>query len=69
MILNDRQIKDLSNDPIDPLISPMIPALVRRVDVHGNAVIMGAHEDDRKVVRTKTIARSSVLGYPVMGTI
>ena len=50
MILNDRQIKDLSNNPIDPLISPMIPALVRRVDSHGHAVIFGATEDDRKVI-------------------
>lgn len=49
MMLNDRQIIELCNSE-EPLISPMIPALVRRVDSHGHAVIFGATEDDRKVI-------------------
>lgn len=50
MMLNDRQIIELCNNSEEPLISPMIPALVRRVDSHGHAVIFGATEDDRKVI-------------------
>ena len=50
MILNDYQITKLSNESKDPLICPMIPALIRRVNSKGKAVISGENEDDRKVI-------------------
>ena len=50
MILNDRRIIELCNDPENPLISPMVPALVRHVDSIGHSVIFCAKPTDRKVI-------------------